>query len=71
MCPSVDLLPQFVLVLVFFVVRAVTPIIAPRPATPQRGSRHSVCNVLTTMTVVEPRGLEPRTSAVQGRRSPS
>ena len=68
MCPSVDLLHTKGVMCFSFVVRAVTPGVAATPADP--GGlllRFSRC----ITTVVEPRGLEPRTSAVQGRRSPN
>jgi hypothetical protein len=59
----------------FFVVRAVKPI-GSSPRSESGGFPSSLAKVLHraiahVAIAVEPRGLEPRTSAVQGRRSPS
>ena len=46
-------------------------LIHTRPVGPRRADFHRPIPLSMCMTAVEPRGLEPRTSAVQGRRSPS
>ncbi len=45
-------------------------LIHTRPVGPRRADSHRPIPLSMCMTAVEPRGLEPRTSAVQGRRSP-
>ena len=71
MCPLLGLLRDFLRVTTFtcFVVRAEMSVSGIPLARNACGVASSLVNVLTAP--VEPRGFEPRTSAVQRRRSPS